>query len=224
MGFLIGGGCGFGGMVRASGLLSCWFRARLSTAMGIAFAASGMGSLTFVPLAQYLLVEYDWRTTYRILGAVLLVLVPVVALVIPWKRFAEGHPAYRMPHRTRESGPEGWSVGAALRTPLFWALARVFFFTSIGMFTVMVQSVVYFIDAGFSPLVAASAFGVTGMVSVVSVAASGPLAERFGIRRTVSVSFFGSALGVALLLALSFKPWLLMLCAFVMIFGLCQGM
>ena len=224
IGVLVGAGSGLAGMVPASGLMTRWFRARLSTAMGIAFAATGMGSLTFVPVAQAMLVQYDWRTTYRVFGLGLLLLVPVVAWAIPWKRFAAGHPDYRLPHRTKEGGAGGWTLGAAIKTPLFWALARVFFFTSIGMFTVVVQSVVFFIDAGFSPLVAATAFGVTGMLSVVSVAASGPLAERFGIRRTVSVSFIGSALGVALLLLLSFRPWLVMLCAYVMIFGLCQGM
>ena len=224
MGVMIGIGSGLAGMVPASGLLTRWYRARLSTAMGIAFAATGMGSLTFVPLAQAMLVEYDWRMTYRVLGGAMLLLVPVVALAIPWKRFAAGHPAYRVPHRSREGGPEGWTLGVAMRTPLFWALARVFFFTSLGMFTVVVQSVVFFIDSGFSPLVAATAFGVTGMLSVVSVAASGPLADRFGIRRTVSVSFVGSALGVALLIALSLRPWLLMLCTYVLVFGLCQGM
>ena len=224
MGVMIGIGSGLAGMVPASGLLTRWFRTRLSTAMGIAFAATGMGSLTFVPLAQAMLVEYDWRTTYRVFGGGLLLLVPIVALAIPWKRFAEGHPAYRVAHRPKEGGAQGWTLGSAMKTPLFWALARVFFFTSLGMFTVMVQSVVFFIDAGFTPLMAATAFGVTGMLSVVSVAASGPLAERFGVRRTVGVSFFGSALGVALLLVLTFRPWLLLLCGYVLVFGLCQGM
>jgi MFS family permease len=224
IGLLVGTGSGLAGMVPASGLMTRWFRARLSTAMGIAFAATGMGSLTFVPLAQYMLGQYDWRTTYRILGACMMLMVPVVALAIPWKRFAEGHPGYRLPERRKGEATEGWTLRAAMRTRLFWALARVFFFTSIGMFTVVVQSVVFFIDAGFTPLVAATAFGVTGMLSVVSVAASGPLAERFGIRRTVSVSFVGSAMGVALLLALSFGPWLSLLCAYVLVFGLCQGM
>lgn len=224
MGVMVGIGSGLAGMVPASGLLTRWFRARLSTAMGIAFAATGMGSLTFVPLAQAMLSEFDWRMTYRIIGGGMLLLVPVVALAIPWKKFAAGHPAFRTPSRMREMAAQGWTLGTAMKTPLFWALARVFFFTSLGMFTVVVQSVVFFIDAGFSPLVAATAFGVTGMLSVASVAASGPLAERFGVRRTVAVSFVGSALGVALMLVLSFRPWLMLLCAYVLIFGLCQGM
>jgi len=224
VGVMVGIGSGLAGMVPASGLLTRWFRARLSTAMGIAFAATGLGSLTFVPLAQAMLVEYDWRTTYRVFGGALLLLVPFVGLAIPWKRFAAGHPDYRMPQRSKEGGSQGWTLRAAMKTPLFWALARVFFFTSLGMFTVMVQSVVFYIDAGFSPLVAATAFGVTGMLSVASVAASGPLAERFGVRRTVGVSFIGSALGVVLLIALSFKTWLFVLFTQVLIFGLSQGM
>jgi len=224
IGVLVGAGSGLAGMVPASGLMTRWFRARLSTAMGIAFAATGMGSLTFVPLAQAMLVTYDWRTTYRVFGLGLLLLVPVVAFAIPWKRYSAGHPDYHLPNRAKGGWAGGWTLGAAMKTPLFWALARVFFFTSIGMFTVMVQSVVFFIDAGFSPLVAASAFGITGMLSVASVGASGPLAERFGIRRTVAVSFVGSALGVVLLLVLSFRPCLVMLCAYVLVFGLCQGM
>ncbi len=224
IGGLIGIGSGLAGMVPASGLLTRWFRARLSTAMGIAFAATGMGSLTFVPFAQAMLVHYDWRVTYRVFGVGLMLLVPAVAWAIPWKRFAAGHPDYRMPQRPKEGGTGGWTLRAAMKTPLFWALARVFFFTSIGMFTVLVQAVVFFTDAGFSPLVAATAFGVTGMLSVVSVAASGPLAERFGIRQTVSVSFAGSALGIALLLLLSFVPWAMLLGAYVLVFGLCQGM
>ena len=87
-----------------------WFRARLSTAMGIAFAATGMGSLTFVPLAQAMLVTYDWRTTYRVFGICLLLLVPVIAWAIPWRRFAAGHPGYRNVHRTK-GGEAGRTSG-----------------------------------------------------------------------------------------------------------------
>lgn len=223
IGLLVGTGSGMAGMVPASALLTRWFRARLSTAIGIAFAATGMGSLTFVPLAQFMLVRFDWRTTYEVFGGILLLLVPVVAFAIPWKVYIAGHPEYRTAHRAKEGESGGWTLRAAMKTRLFWALARVFFFTSIGMFTVMVQSVVYFIDAGFSPLTAATAFGFTGMLSVISVAASGPMAERFGIRRAVSVSFAGSALGIGILIGLSFAPLTGLLVAYVLIFGLCQG-
>jgi MFS family permease len=57
----------------------------------------------------------------------------------------------------------------------------------------------------------------------VSVSISGLVAERFGYRNTVSASFAGTALGVAVLAMMSVWPSGLLLAAFVAVFGLCMG-
>ena len=80
IGMLVGVGVSLNGMVPGSALLSRWYRERLSTAIGIAYAATGVGALLFVPLAQSLIGEYGWRNAYRILGLALLALLPVVVL------------------------------------------------------------------------------------------------------------------------------------------------
>jgi len=222
VGVTIGVGVGLVGMVPASALLTRWYRARLSTAIGIAFSASGMGGLIFVPLAQGLIGQYDWRITYRILGALLLFAVPIALFAIPWKSFVMGLQDSVSARDARQAG-EGWSVRSAMRTRLYWALVQVFFFTATAMFIVLVQAVVYFIDIGFSPIAAATAYGFTGMLSVVSVSLSGLLAERFGFRQVVSASFAGTATGVLVLLALSYQPSAALLALFVLVFGLCMG-
>jgi MFS family permease len=222
VGVTIGVGVGLVGMVPASALLTRWYRARLSTAIGIAFSASGMGGLIFVPLAQGLIGLYDWRITYRILGALLLFAVPIALFAIPWKSFVMGLQDSVSARDARQAG-EGWSVRSAMRTRLYWALVQVFFFTATAMFIVLVQAVVYFIDIGFSPIGAATAYGFTGMLSVVSVSLSGLLAERFGFRQVVSASFAGTATGVLVLLALSYQPSAALLALFVLVFGLCMG-
>jgi MFS family permease len=222
VGVMIGVGVGLVGMVPASALLTRWYRARLSTAIGIAFSATGMGGLVFVPLAQGLIGLYDWRVTYRILAVVLLVAVPFALFAIPWKSFVMGLQDSVSARDARQVG-EGWNVRSAMRTRLYWALVQVFFFTAAAMFIVLVQAVVYFIDIGFSPITAATAYGVTGMLSVVSVSLSGLLAERFGFRQVVSASFAGTATGVLVLLALSYLPAAALLALFVLVFGLCMG-
>jgi len=68
IGVTIGVGVGLVGMVPASALLTRWYRARLSTAIGIAFAATGTGALVFVPVAQSLIDHVGWRETYRVLA------------------------------------------------------------------------------------------------------------------------------------------------------------
>jgi MFS family permease len=55
IGVLVGLGVSLNGMVPGSALLSRWYRERLSTAIGIAFSAIGVGTIVFVPLAQYLI-------------------------------------------------------------------------------------------------------------------------------------------------------------------------
>jgi MFS family permease len=222
VGVLIGVGVALNGMVPASALLSRWYRARLSTAIGIAFAAMGCGSLVFVPLSQGLIGYVDWRGTYRVLGLALLAIVPLVVFAVPWKRYVLGNPDYRAGVRARD-GRGGSTLAAALHTRLYWGLVAIFFFTSVGMYTVLPQSVVYFIDSGFSPLTAATAYGITGMLSVASVSSSGLLAERFGYRQTVTVSFVGSGLGIATLFALSFAAHGALLATYVLVFGLCMG-
>ena len=221
VGVLVGFGVSLNGMVPGSALLARWYRARLSTAIGIAFSAFGVGTVIFVPLAQQLVSQYDWRFAYKVFGTGLLLLAPLV-LLIPWRSFAAGHPDYQARVRQQAAG-EGWTLRAALGTRIYWGLAQVFFCTASGMYAIVVQLVIFLIDAGFSPLTAATTFGVIGMLSSVSIMGSGFIADRFGYRRTVSASFAGTATGMLLLLAISERPSALLLVLFVPVFGLCMG-
>lgn len=220
IGALVGVGVSLNGMVPGSALLARWYRARLSTAIGIAFSAVGVGTLVFVPLAQHLVSEYHWRFAYRVLGGALLVLAPLVLFLLPWRRFAAGHPDYR-PKAAKGEG--GWTLRAAMRTPVYWGLVGIFCCTASAMFSVVVQLVAFFVDAGFSPLTAASAYGALGMLSAASIMASGFLSDRFGYRQTATASFLGTATGMGILVWLTSVPSYVLLVGFVAIFGLCMG-
>jgi predicted MFS family arabinose efflux permease len=203
-------------------LLSRWYRARLSTAIGIAFSAIGVGTVIFVPLTQLLVSHYDWRFAYRVLGVTLLVLVPVVLFAIPWRTFAAGHADYQARANLKGAG-EGWTLRSAMGTRIYWGLAQVFFCTSIAMYGIVVQLVAFLIDAGYSPLGAASTFGIIGMLSSISIMGSGYIADRFGFRRTVTASFIGTGSGMLLLMAITRWPSEVLLVLFVPVFGLCMG-
>jgi MFS family permease len=223
---LIGGVVGFGvslnGMVAGSALLSRWYRQKLSTALGIAFSAYGFGTIIFVPLAQYLVAHYDWRIAYRSLGVLALTLAPMAVLLLPWKKFDAGHPEYHREAKAK-AGEPGWTLRSAMRTDVFRGLSQAFFFTASAMFSILVQLVAFLVDAGFSPLSAATAFGAVGLMSAASVMASGFTSERFGYRQTVTVTFVGTAAGMLILLLLTYIPSVALLVLFVPVFGLCMG-
>ena len=220
IGALVGLGVSLNGMVPSSALLARWYRKRLSTALGIAFSAVGVGTLVFVPLAQYVVSHYDWRAAYRLFGVALLLMLPFVLFAVPWRRFAAGD----LQHATGAGrGEGGWTLRAAMRTPVYWGLGQLFFCTATAMFSVTVQLVAFFIDAGFSPLAAATVFGALSMLSAASIMGSGFVADRFGYRQAVTASFVGTATGMLILLAMTAVPSALLLAIFVPVFGLCMG-
>jgi MFS family permease len=222
---LIGGAVGVGvamtGMVPASAMLSRWFHARLSRAIGIVFSAAGMGIIVFVPITQSLIDHLGWRAAYGVLGTVLLAAAPVILAAIPWRRFAAGRPAERA-SQALAAGAD-WTLRKAMRTRIYWGMVQAFFFTALAMFAILVQLVAFLVDSGFSPLTAATAFGVCGMLSAGSVMGSGFLTERFGSRQTVSVSFAGTMAGMLLMMGLTFQPSAPLLVAFVLVFGMSMG-
>ena len=208
------------GMVPASALISRWFRARLGTAMGIAYAGLGMGVIAVVPFTQWLIERDGWRSAYAGLGGFLLTLVPIL-LLLPWRRFAAGNPDYR--GDSSQPLASGWTLRQALATAGFWGLFAVFFFTSAAIWGTLLQAVAYLVEIGFQPLEAATAFGILGIMSVLGMLASGWLADCVGRRASATVSFSLTITGVVLLFLLAQFPYYWLLVGFVVIFGVSQG-
>jgi len=211
------------GMVPSQSLISRWFPRNTSTAIGIAYAGFGAGTLVMVPFAQYLNETVGWRNAYYSLGGIVLLLLPLV-LLLPWRLIRAGHADYA---RSAASAPRPAHMLAPLRqafkAPGFWALGQAFFFTSVVIYTVLVQTIAFFVESGFSALEAASAFGIAGMLSVLGVGSSGKLADKFGHRLIVSIAFTCTFLGLASLLAMAFYPSPWFLVGFVAFFGIAQG-
>jgi len=219
LGVLGGLGGGAIGMVPAAAMLSWWYGARLSTAIGIAYAGFGCGSLLMVPLAQALIDAWGWRSAYQGIGSTLLALA-AGALCLPWRAITAPRPV-----PTSGAGAAGGAspLRSALGQRRFWLLVQIMFFTALGMYLVMAQSVVYLVDVGFTPLQAATAFGAAGMLSVVGVSTSGWVSDRFSHRRAATLSFVGTSLGIAMLYALTYRTSELLLVGYVVLFGICQG-
>jgi len=216
------------GIVPAAALIGRWYTRRMSTAMAVAYAGLGTGSLLLVPLAQWSIEWQGWRATYASLGLVLAGL-SVAALLLPWRRIAGGSVA-----AVRAQGQDGasirpWAAAAgltlreAIRTREFAGLAVSFGFTGFAMYVVIVQTVPFLIEIGHSPLHAATLFGLCGMLSIVGVVSAGWLCDRFGLRPVALLTFALTLTGMLCLLVLSyqFAQWVVV--AYVLSFGLAQG-
>ena len=222
---LVGGlGASAIGMVPAAALISRWFDRRMSTAIGIAYAGFGCGSLVLVPLTQALIDHGGWREAYHTIGLALLVGLPL-SLLLPWRRIQAGQATMAVRRAKAAAAlPAGPSpLRLALKNKRFWLLVQVMFFTAMCIYLISVQSVAYLVDIGFTPLQAAGAFGSAGMLSVIGVSASGWIADRFGHRPAATLSFAGTFLGTVVLYLMSWGDAAWLLAGYVLLFGICQG-
>lgn len=223
LGLAAGFGVSMLGMVSANALLSRWYHARLGTVIGVTYAATGFGTLMMAPVAQVLIQSFGWRDAYRLIGATLIGIGALTAL-LPLTRMWLGSPEWRERRRAHEAATGGgWSVASAARSRPFWALMLVYFFTSLASFAVSPQSVAAMVEAGVSPLAAASAFGVCGMLSLMGNASIAPLVDKFGQRLTITLSYLGTIAGILCLAALAAQPSMLLVYGWALLFGINQG-
>lgn len=223
VGLLGGIGTAMLGMVAASALLNRWFTARIGWIMSLPYAAVGAGMVIVPPATQVLLSTTDWRTAYKILGLCVLALVPLL-FVLPLGRISAGSTEWRQRRAAvgLATNPV-WTVSTAVRTSAFWGLFAAYFFTSVAAYSVLPHSVAYLVERGFDPLVAATAFGATGLLSAFGIIAIGWLSDRVGRRQAATFSYLLTIIGIFALILVSVWPVLLLAYAFVFFFGLMQG-
>jgi len=222
----LGLGVGFGaaalGNVPHAALLSRWFRGRLSSASSIVYSSSGIGILLMVPLAQYLIVRQGWQNAYHWLGGGALVLLPLL-LLLPWRELAAGDPDQAGSGSSAAGDLRSWTLIQAMRHPGFWGLFSVFFFTSFGNMSVVVQAVAFLVDSGFPPLQAASAWGLTGMLTPLGMLGFGWLDDKIGRRFSVTLSYGLSLAAVAAMWLLARYPTVWLLGALILLMGSTLG-
>ena len=147
---------------------------------------------------------------------VLLLLVPL--LLLPWKRFAAGSPALGKA-AVADLPDDSWTLRRAICHPPFWGLFSTFFFTAVGMFSISAQVVAYLVDAGFSQLQAATAWGFSGVALLFGMFSITWLEGIIGRRRSVLFSYALSISGIAMLWSLRSYPNAWLLTGFVVAFG-----
>lgn len=210
------------GMLPASSLVSRWFHKKLTTALGVISASLGTGLILFSPLIQWLIDHFGWRTSFQLLGSLLLAIMLGIQF-LPWLNMTLGSPENIATHAQRTMQGVRWTLRQAAGTLVFWALFWVMFFTSVSTYAVTVQLVAYLVHCGLSPIQAATIYGVAGMASIAGIIVSSMLAEKMGELRVAIISYGLSIAGLVALALVSQTPSIAVIAVFILLFGTMQG-
>jgi MFS family permease len=206
--------------VLSSSVLGRWFPAhRLGVALAVAWSASGVGAIVILPLAEHIIATAGWRHAYFVFACISAAFIPLL-LVLPWRRITAGAPTLA---RAKASASTGMTVRQAVREWPFWALTFSFGFTSLGIFAIVPQAMVYLLERGMEGGYAARALAVAGMLTPLGMVGFSWLSDRGGRKVAAILAYACSIVGVGMLALVRGPNDDLWLWLYVLLFGGSQG-
>lgn len=204
-------------------MVSQWFVRRRGTAIGLALAGTSLGGMVFPPIIVALTAAYGWRGGFAVLAAVpMLILLIGIFLARRPEEMGLQPLGHDDPPKQGGSIPDparDLTLGEALRTPTFWALALTAMMTFYSMLAASSHLFLHMRDLAFEPMRAGQALSVMFGMALIGKFAFGFLADVFNQKRVfmanIGVMFAGS------LLLASLRPELVWIA--IMLFGLGWG-
>ena len=169
-----------------------WFTHNRTLAVALVSAGLSFGSTFMAPLARWLISAYDWRTAMLVLGdLVWLIVIPAAFLV--------RNPSVAAAAAAAAHGGEGpgLTVGQALRTPQFAAIALAHFACCAAHSGPIFHMVTNALDHGVTAMAAATVFSVAGLASFSGKIVCGLVADRAGAKRTLVVGLAIQAVAIS---------------------------
>ena len=175
-----------------SPLLAQWFERKRGVAVGFAVSGMGLGTFLLVPLAQYFISLWGWRTAFTALAVLFfIVLFPLMFVFLRHKPSEFGlRPdgsvvGQLLKKRSVEvidpvwAGTD-WTVKRIFKTGRYWALLLFAFLSITPVYLMVTHSVRFLIDQGIERMAAAFFLAIVGIVSLVSRIFWGWLSDRIG--------------------------------------------
>lgn len=221
-GLMIGAGSS-GNWVPLMSTVARWFVRFRGLMTGIVATGIGIGVLIAAPLTSLLISTFNWRMSYMILGAIILVLVSSTAQLLKRDPSTLGMLPYgaseNADNRPKSMDSE-YSLSEAVHFKQFWIVYGIFLCFGFCLYSALAHVVPHAIDLGVSAHVAASILATSGGLSIIGKILLGSAADRFGSKTVFIIGF--ATLSVAFLWLLAARnEWTLYL--FAIAFGVAYG-
>jgi MFS family permease len=171
--------------------------AKRSWAMGIAAAAGSFGQFLMVPVSTELISGFGWQDALLILGACVLVIIPLSF-------------GLREPKVAATSGPSQ-SIMAAVHEAFghksFLLLMAGYFVCGFQVVFIGVHLPSYLKDHGLSPQVATYALALIGLFNVIGTYTAGALGQRLAKRHILAFIYLARTVAIVLFITVPLSPW-----------------
>ncbi|MBI2870046.1 MAG: MFS transporter [Chloroflexi bacterium] len=201
-------------------IVTRWFPEHRGIALGIASAGVGFGTMIGAPITNFLIVMFDWRNSFVILGVLSFVILLGCAYLMrnASQQMADHVSNTRLNPALRQ--PKGMTFRQALRTKTLLMLVVAQTFAIFGVRVILVHIAPHATDMGISDTAAALALGAVGAFSMIGRLVMGFFQDRIGAKQAMLLCLTIQALSMA---ALPFIRSDLLFFVFAIIFGFTYG-
>ncbi len=218
---LSGVGQGAATLIPVSLVIANWFDTQRSRALGLAMTGTGLGAMVMVPVTSWVISTWGWRTSYRVMGFIILGVVPLVAVLIRTRPQEMGlHADGTLHHEDTPPPVDGLSLAAALRTRSFWLVGAMMLFAGLVGLGVGVHMMAYLTDIGHSNARASLIIAIISGLTVIGKIGLGALADHRNVRVAVALSYGLMVVGILLLMG---STSFVVACVFAVIWGIAIG-
>ena len=209
-------GCGVGitGLGPVASVVAGWTTpAQRGRAIGIVFAGTGLGSLAFVPLTNWLITLFDWRGAFLVLSLI------CICVLLPLMVFG----LQKSPTASRQEWRPNPAWRQLLRQPRFWALLVVGLTAMGPVRSLTVHQIAYMESAGIERAIAANVVGFAGLLTSVCFIAMGWVSDHYGRAAAFSIGAAGLLGAVGILFTLPSAGGAAFLALYAICFALGEG-
>jgi MFS transporter, OFA family, oxalate/formate antiporter len=202
-------------------MIARWFDKRRSLMSGIGIAGIGFGIAIFPPIFSTLILDFDWRVPFLILGIAVIILIILLSLLLRNEARSFVPSSSPIASRAGLAPPRvGLTFNQITRTPQYWMIFIAWVLYGLFYYSAMVHIVPYATDIGTSAVRAAAILSIIGIVGTAGRILLGFVGDKLGNRRTVYFSF--AVMGLAFL-GLALVRDSSMLYVFALVFGCLFG-
>ncbi|MXZ47583.1 MAG: MFS transporter [Chloroflexi bacterium] len=196
------------GFLAVNVTLSKWFVEQRGRAIGLASIGVSMAGILLPVVATWYVDEFGWRATWRVmaLGVVMLGF-PAAAIMRRTPEDYGMHPDGKSESQMASGGgaramadfANSFTRRQAIRTQALYVLIVTFGLGSLGLMTIIVLSIPYLTDSGFSRGTAAIMLSILAIPAGVSKPVWGWMADVWSERLSTSLSFIMNAVAMVII-------------------------
>ncbi len=193
-------GAGGASLPLVAALMSKWFAKRRGLTISLALSGACLGQFFLVPIFNRLIITYNWRTSYALIGLIIFGINTILALAVfkgnprdmglqPYGYNPDDKTAGR--HEPENSIPRqrDLNLQQALKTKSLWLFLLFMFICGSGDFLLVTHLVPFVTDYGVTPTAAANMLAIFGLMSLGGILVAGPASDLIGNKIPIALTF-----------------------------------